>query len=247
MVGGHFDSYTLKARWLPAALVTVPVLMLMLSTIELSALLGSVGPATASLLFGVVASEIARSRGRKIERELAGQWGGMPTTRALRAVAGADTEVRRRRLQLEAFTGRKLPGFAEQEADPRGADEAIAQAVRTALALLRSAAEAGTDLLQSENTSYGFRRNLFALKPFGLVVSAVALGIAVSVACVGLLSWLVVVPILLVQVLVTALWVLVARQSWVREQAEVFADRFFTVLDAATTLAAPVAAKPGRS
>nr|WP_314841394.1 hypothetical protein [uncultured Microbacterium sp.] len=233
MSGSLPDGYTLKARWLPAALVTVPLLVLMLSTFELDALLGLAGPATASLVFGVVAGEIARSRGKVVELSLVRKWSGLPTTRSLRAISDSDPERRRRRGQVEAVSGRQLPNLLEQETDPSGSDSIIERAVRAALVVLRSEDGSGFEVLHNENISYGFRRNLLALRPFGIVVSVAALGFTLAITVFGVLAWAVATPILLVQAVVGALWIAVATREWVREQAESFGERFFIVLDAA--------------
>lgn len=233
MTGNHLDAYTLKARWLPATLVTVPVLVLMLSTFELDALVGFAGPATASVLFGVVAGEIARSRGKVVEVLLVQEWNGLPTTRSLRAISDTDPERRRRRDQLEAVSGRQLPDLLEQETDPSGSDSIIERAVRAVLVVLRHEEGSGFDVLHNENISYGFRRNLLALRPFGLVVSLAALVFTLAVTVLGVLAWAVATPMLLVQAVVGVLWIAVARRNWVREQAESFSDRFFILLDAA--------------
>ncbi|MDN3495012.1 hypothetical protein QL996_03655 [Planococcus sp. APC 4015] len=227
------DAYTVKARWLPAALVTVPIVVLMISTFELDAFIGIVGPAGVSLLFGVVAGEIARSRGKGVELSLVRDWGGLPTTRSLRATPVSDPERRRRREQVEAVSGRRLPSLLEQESAPSESDTIIEQIVRTALAVLRSEESSGVDVLQNENISYGFRRNLYALRPFGLVVAVAAFGFTFAVTVLGILAWAVATPILLIQATVGVLWLAIARRDWVKEQAESFEDRFFIALDAA--------------
>ena len=226
------DAYTVKARWLPAALVTVPIIVLMISTFELDALIGIVGPVGASLLFGVVAGEIARSRGKGVEVSLVRDWGGLPTTLSLRAIPVSDPHRRHRREQVEALSGRRLPSLLEQESAPSESDLIIEQVVRTALAVLRSEEGNGFDVLQNENISYGFRRNLLALRPFGLVIAVAAFGFTFAVTVLGLLAWAVATPILVIQAAVGVLWLAIARRDWVKEQAESFSDRFFIVLDA---------------
>lgn len=84
-------------------------------------------------------------------------------------------------------------------------------------------------LVQHENTAYGFRRNLLALKPLGVALSAagllfdagwsVAVDATPAVAVLGAAHGL---------LLVT--WLTVVRQDWVREQGERNADQLFGAL-----------------
>lgn len=232
MTGSPFDAYSLKARWAPAMLAIVPVLVLMLSAFDVAALIGTLGPATASLVVGFVANEIVRGRGRRVERALVREWGGLPTTRELRATSDPSPERRRRRQQVEKMSNRELPALIEQSEAPAASDRIVDQAVRTVLVVLRHGESAGISLLHKENISYGFRRNLLALRPFGLAVSLTAFIFTLVLNLNEVLSWAVGAPIIAVQLIVTALWVFVAKRAWVLEQAETFSDRFFTVLDA---------------
>ncbi len=227
-----FDAYTLKARWAPAAFVATPVLALALSTFELSAVVGLTGPATAALILGLLASELARSRGRLLQLRLVEQWDGLPTTRALRATPSPMQGLRaRRRNQVAALSGNALPSYAEQVSEPVETDKIIARAVRVAIAQLRHDEAPSASILQSENTSYGFRRNLAGLRMFGLVVAILSILAGSLAALNGLITWNLALPMLAIQTAMAICWLLVPTHGWVKDQAEIFAERFFDAIE----------------
>jgi len=224
----YFDEYSRKARLYPALLVAMPVIaavVLLWPGLSLEKLLPIV--AAAGLPFFV--GNLVRDRGKLLEDRLAKQWGGLPTTRMLRMTEPTNNpdQLHDRRKKLESVTGRPLPTAAEEQTNPRRADERYASAIRTLIPRIRQHQDRHP-LVQTENTYYGFRRNLLALKPFAITllllllvadVAAVPLGrdpqivgVAVGVHLLTLLSWT---PV---------------RASWVRRQADCYAERLFEAL-----------------
>jgi len=66
-----------------------------------------------------------------------------------------------------------LPSEAEESADPQHADHAYDTCVRWLLEQTRD--QKKFSLLFEENCNYGFRRNLWGLKPVGVAVTVLAL------------------------------------------------------------------------
>lgn len=219
------DPYTRTARITPAVLAVVPALAFVFYLPQLPAL-GGVLPALGVIGVVPVAAEVVRGRGRQVERRLTDTWGGLPTTRALRHHSGEATELRAsRRAAVEQLTGQRLPTARDESASPTQADERYIAAVTTVLARLRDTPEGS--VLQAENVSFGFRRNLRGLREIALIVLVVAALIDLLVGVLfGLhLSTLLV---LAVDVFSALFWCAVVTDDWVRKQADIYGRQFFT-------------------
>lgn len=224
------DVYTLRARVFPALLVTMPagiavaILLPGFDYKNLTALALAAG-------LPIFAANATRSRGRRLEQRLISQWGALPTTLMLRLTEPtSNTLLRaRRRRRLEQLTGEILPTADRETTDPAAADEHYTAATRTLIARVRETKDR-FDLVQRENIDYGFRRNLTALKPVGLLVLAILSAVdlfalwhgspARDVIIVGVINTLCLIG-----------WLTVVRTKWVREQADTYAERLFETLD----------------
>jgi len=136
--------------------------------------------------FGVAAglsfflAEIARDAGKAKEPGLFRAWGGTPTTQLLRHQnKGVNANLRERwHKRIEALTGSKLPSAAREAKAPAEAD-ALYEAAVYEIRERRRSVEAGS-LFFKENVSYGFRRNLWGMKPAGCALSALCLVASIS-------------------------------------------------------------------
>ena len=126
-----------------------------------------------------------------------------------------------------------LPTAAEEAKDPNLAREAY-EAVVTLL-ISRTRDHVRYAILFDENCSFGFRRNMWGLKPFGIVVAAVAsaiLGLEFAgrfvahqpVAVMSLVLEAVNVGLLLI-------WLVRVKPDWIRVPAEAYAERLLETLD----------------
>jgi FtsH-binding integral membrane protein len=95
-------------------------------------------------------------------------------------------------------------------------------------------------LVYEENCNYGFRRNLWGLKPVGLSLTLVACLLLGAVLVKELLSTATASPVLGLAVaaamVLLMLWIGVVRPTWVRSTAFAYAER---LLAAALTLGEP--------
>jgi hypothetical protein len=222
------DAYTIRARVLPAVISFFPLILLG-SLTWFEPLVGLI-PAIGGIALAYWASEFVRQRGLHHEIRLKTKWGGMPTTMLLRFGAhGASRELTARRRAIEQVTGRKLPSAVEEDADPTATEATIERIVRLGIAQVRkSTVEAA--LLQQENTGYGFRRNLRALKPFGLTAVVASIVLALAFAYDPAVPQLQMV-IVIVNVVCGLAWLLMVRDAWVHEQAKKYAERFFVAIE----------------
>src|SRR5262249_33516371 len=120
-------------------------------------------------------AQVARDRGKRLEQHLYDGWGGKPSVVLLRQHdSRVDEHTKRRyreflRGQLPQLT---FPTAQEERTDPEAADKTY-QSV-TAWLLTQTRDTKRFSILFRENISFGFRRNLWGLKPIGLAVALLA-------------------------------------------------------------------------
>jgi hypothetical protein len=225
------DAYTIRARLWPALLVALP-----LGLTTLALLLGSFQAWDALwsliVLSGGTAllAEIGRDFGKKKEPRLFQLWCGKPTIRMLRHRDTPDsTALILQHRQLEQLIpGLKLPTPEDEKKKPLEADRIYEKCVEFLRVKTRDRKK--FPLVFEENCNYGFRRNLWGMKPLGVAISILSfavIGIAISldyfvqelppspmeIAC-GLISLLLLLG-----------WITLFTPKWVRVPAEAYAQR----------------------
>jgi len=174
-----FDRYTLFARLFPAIIAAAPAIALawaLVSWHSLSVTHAIAGIALAVLL--MVFADVARRRGKQIEPGLVQRMDGLPSITMLRhrdPTLDAPTKERMVTI-LASKLGVTAPTAAQEEADPAAADSFYSRAGTWLRENTRD--QKKFDILFNENVSYGYRRNLFALKLPALVLNA-----AIVIAC----------------------------------------------------------------
>jgi len=145
----QFDSYTWKARVLPVFVVMFPfgiaTALWLPNFLFVERLTGAL---VAPLGLAMLLSQIGRDRGYRKQPALWNRWGGAPTTQLLRyRTFGANPILLKRyhdKLRL-LQPDLNIPSHEDETRD-----------------------RSRFPLLYKENVNYGFRRNLWGLKPFGL-------------------------------------------------------------------------------
>jgi hypothetical protein len=176
------DTYSIKARLFPALIVVLPALVLLLLSGEwkdpgLPELLFSVG---IGVLFFAIA-DLARRAGRSVQKRLFKEVGGRPVNTELSHFdLTIDTSTKDRyRNFLAQRIGKPAPTAEEERANPESASDFYADC----FTFLRNSTY-DTErfrVLFGENITYGFRRNLYGLKKYGILVNVVALIAAYSI------------------------------------------------------------------
>jgi hypothetical protein len=139
---------------------------------------GIAGTALAVLL--VAFADAARRRGKAIEPRLIEQTGGLPSITMLRhrdSTFDAATKARMHAF-LAAKISEKTPTAVEEEEDPAAADGFYKRAGDWLRENTRN--QKKFDILFNENVSYGYRRNLYALKWIALLVN-----VLIVAGCIG--------------------------------------------------------------
>ena len=203
-----FDAYTLKARIAPGLLVLLPVVAAALAIFpDLISLPGASVIAACGVAAGLVLETRVRKGGLALQSRLYKEWGAPPTTQMLRhrdkTISALDKA--RYHQRLAELTRVAMPTPAEETANHDAADEVYDSVT---MWLRERTRDASTfPIVVSENASYGFYRNLAALKTTGWVFAVLgallALGdlssdgftlgglaaLFVSIAC-GVMFWL---------------------------------------------------------
>lgn len=229
-------TYDLKARVRPGLIVLLPIPIAVAAWVSLDGwpwlLLGS---GAGWLGLGYLLGQFARDAGRAREPGLFAMWGGKPSTVALRhAGTTPKAALAQYHAKLAPLTAAgRFPTPTEEAENPIAADETYDAAVGVLRTLTRS-----VQLVEVESVNYAYRRNLYALKPVGVALSATS-GLAAVAA--GLLRegsgtlppwWGLAGSACLV-----AFWTIVVNPTWVRRAARSYVE---ALLAATHTLTAPV-------
>jgi hypothetical protein len=245
------DPYSRQARLQPALIVVVPAAILIVVWFPaLWSVWGLVLTVASSCGVTLLLSQIARDRGKRLEPELYGSWGGKPSVAMLRHAddrVDENTKARYRAFLASRLPDLKLPSLSEEQADPARADRAYESV--TAWLLTQTHDTKTFGLLLRENISYGFRRNLWGLKPIGFVI-------ALSCACAStaalaynsvVLSELLPPQVVIVTAttwILGLLWIAWITPSWVRIAADAYGRQLLAACD---TLDSAVAATPKKT
>ena len=233
------DDYVWKARKVPVFLTALP--MFLAAGAWFPALNWWVTlPAGAGCLLLGLCGHLGRIRGKAGEEILFARWGGTPTTKLLRHGESpfAAQKLALLHTKLAELTGIEAPSPREERKRPDEADKIYEGYVSH----LRNATRRREEfpLVREELINYGFARNVWGLRPFGIGSSVLGLGAALarlgwlwqSGAASGYEAALVIAGF---NLLLLGFWLFWAREAWVKQVAEVYAQR---LLDAAATLPA---------
>ena len=230
-----FDTYTLQARLMPAYLTLLPIGVGLQVWLPEEAILERlatiiVSPAPIALLL----SQLGRDRGYMLQKQLWADWGGAPTTQLLRHRGESQNPVTRElnRMNIRRlFPDLHVPTAGEEAADPAAADHNYEAATKKLISMTRDRNR--FPLVYKENVNYGFRRNLWGLKPIGLILSICGAIVCVARWHVSTYSETALIPNIDSLMacsacsLMAGLWVFWINRSWVRIPAEAYAERLF--------------------
>src|SRR6266852_6401889 len=168
-LSGPLDEYDRNARLKPALLAMLPASLLVITLgAAYSTAVGVVaGPLTA-IGFTYVLAQFARDWGKQKQPQLFALWGGQPTTAKLRhrnSTLNLHTRARYHEI-AGRLVGKVMPSPAEEAANPEAADlvyETVGDCLRE-----RTRDKRKFPLVFKELVSYGFRRNLWGMKRFGI-------------------------------------------------------------------------------
>ena len=174
MKGFKLDSYGIYARAFPVYITIVPIALALFPILPegFDWQLGGL----ASFVFlplSYLCKQIGGKVGKKRESALWDKWEGPPTTRFLRHGNTEFNQITRNRIhdKLRSF-GFYVPSQEEQEQNPQEADDYYESCVDELRRLTRDRER--FPRVFEELRDYGFARNIFALKPYGLTLAALS-------------------------------------------------------------------------
>jgi len=180
-------------------------------------------------------AQVARDRGKKKEPALFQSWGGKPTTRLLRhRDAPNKTLLSRRHQKLQrSVKGVRIPTADEELADPDKADEVYDTC--TAFLLEKTRKKEEFPLVFEENCNYGFRRNLWGMKPFGITTSSFGTAAVVLLLVLDYRSAIAPAPVVYACALLNFLllmgWLTWFTPNWIRIAADAYAERLLAACE----------------
>lgn len=185
-------------------------------------------------------TQLARDRGKRLEDQLYASWGGKPSVAMLRHCDQRIDEFTKHRYR--AFLANALPQLrwpppGAELNEPQKADLTYTAASNWLLQQTRE--KTVHRLLFEENVNYGFRRNLYGLKPLAISVDVtllVVLGFVLTAQSRGWAGlpkfdgWAVGVSAAIV-VAHLSIFVAVVRPQWIRMAAEQYARHLLGACD----------------
>lgn len=252
-----FDSYGRQARVFPGLLTIFPPLLAILAWFPwllLSNVMATLLTLAMSCGFLYALASYARTKGKRVEPKLLKSWGGWPTTILLRHDSELDPYTRRRYhtyLSSSVPLGLKFPTVDEERADRAAADHVYDSAVRW---LKESARGREHVMVLRENAQYGFRRNLWGLKPVAMTLCLITLGLITAAVFVKFPDLLLnvktknfeavssvaselgpaILSAFLINVFAIVVWIFVVTKTWVREAGMQYAAAILAVCDRPT-------------
>lgn len=171
------EPYDRQARLYPAVLLVSPVVF---SAVALfSACLTGLQSVSASIVGlggAFLLTQLARDAGKKGEKKLFEKWGGLPSVAIFRhrdVRLDSVTKGRYHKRLAALVKEAKAPTTEQEQADPSASDEIYSAWSNYIRVNTRDTKKFA--LLFKENVNYGYRRNLWGLRPIGIATSLFSL------------------------------------------------------------------------
>lgn len=236
------NPYDRKARLHPALLTALPILSSIVLLIpEFGTILASVGGLFLYCGATTFLAQVVRDRGKRLEPSLYRSWGGKPSVVMLRhsdTRIDPTTKERYRSFLNSVVPNLRLASEDEERKCPKKADKGYESATSWLRACARKREH--FDLLFKENINYGFRRNIWALKPWAFIFDAAAILLiailnfdswtyknGIAVQPIAMQNW-VCITVTIIHVLIFAF---ILREKWIRTAAEAYARQLLAVCD----------------
>jgi hypothetical protein len=171
------DRYTLRARYYPVIILFFPIIILgVFYSFQFESYVHALTSFGTVSAFTYLFSQVGRDQGKKKEKNLWESWGGTPSVQILRlnnSHLDHHTKQRYHKKLQTLCPVHVVPDAAMESADNLAADQVYSAWTRFLIAQTRDTRKYA--LLFKDNISYGFRRNLWGLKPYGICLTGLLL------------------------------------------------------------------------
>ena len=236
-ISSVLDAYTLQARFLPALVLLFPAILLIAGLLpDMSQLPTMIGFGIISIALAVLATQYVRDAGKDFEKFLVKTWGGYPTTLELmysRTTLSTVALKGYREKISQLYPDLELPSEQDEVINPDKSMQILDEAVRRSREATRDTKQ--FQLLYQENVSYGFRRNLVALRFFG-VLSCILCSLLAAVPILApekvaiSISYPFMYMALATSLLFLILWLIEWNVAWVHKAAQRYANQLLSSL-----------------
>ncbi|MCB9983626.1 MAG: hypothetical protein H6861_08165 [Rhodospirillales bacterium] len=237
-MANFFDVYSLRARIAPAAIFLVPPLFLFLAwwPFDYNEQVFSILIAASTLIL-VLFSHVVRSLGQKAQIFLYEKWGGKPSVLALRhnnSLIDNPVKQRYHRILAEKISDVVMPSKKSETDNPTFADSQYNIASEWLLSNTRDKAK--YPLIFAENVNYGFRRNMYGMKKYAIILyqpilmTNIVLLFEKWITPTKHIDALNILSVISCAFLLTA-WIFIVRPSWVKETADDFSRQLYKACD----------------
>lgn len=175
-------KYTIYARAFPIYITIIPIVLVLVPILPegFDWKLGGVS-AIVLLPLSYLCKQIGGDAGKQREQSLWKKWGGPPTTRFLRHDNSEFNSNTRDRIHTKLRSLElHVPTQDEQYQKPHDADNLYESCVDELRRRTRD--DERFPLVFQEVRDYGFRRNIFALKPYGLTLTVLSFLVCLIIA-----------------------------------------------------------------
>ena len=128
----------------------------------------------------------------------------------------------------------KIPTAAEEKNDSKGSFDSYTACCDKLRGMVRAEKDK-FPLVHRENINYGFRRNLWGIKSWGIVVAAIAIGVVAAEMASSVIAHeqvhLVKPIVTSVNLLMLLAWIFIVTRDWVKRAAVLYAERLLEALD----------------
>jgi len=231
------DGYERKARLYPGLVLVAPL------AVSGFAFVSGDMSAIKSLVTVVVAcggafllGQLARDAGKRREKSLFEEWGGLPSVAIFRHRdnrVDSITKLRYHKTLSNVVKGTTAPTIEDEREDPAAAD--LVYTAWSTFVRLNTRDTKKYPLLFQENVNYGYRRNIFGLRPVGIIACILCCAIdgarcwqlfsetrQVGEAVAGAFAF---------SFMLLMLWVFQFSSAWVRVPADAYAERLAEATD----------------
>lgn len=231
------DTYSLNARVYPSILVLLPIFLIGIYYVtNIEAYYHYLTSFVFLGLFSFVLAQIGRDNGKKKEKELFKYWGGKPTCTLLsHSDDRLDIHTKRRIHSLleQTIPGVKIPTTTQERENKEEANAIYESCTHYLISKTRDTDK--YSLLFKENVNYGFRRNLWGMKIWALIIITSCMFIhgIMATKSFSTLTTLKTMDWLLFAAFFAFIlfWIFIVNRDWIKTPAIAYAERLYETLN----------------